>query len=117
MLSGWSWSWWRRLREASVKGSKWSRISLDYRRAAMENDKILRRQTGKETLLKEFAHMGFAKYLEDITDRYYENTPLSDWRTYLGSSSQRRDVEEAKFLFGDPLDRPRRLIRDFSNYY
>lgn len=61
--------------------------------------------------------MGFASYLEDITDCYYENAPLGEWLVYLGPKAQRRDIEEAKFLFGDPLERPRRLIRDFWSYY
>jgi hypothetical protein len=67
--------------------------------------------------LKEIARMGFASYLENITDRYYESSPLTDWLEYLGPTAQRRDVEEARFLFGDPLERPRRLIRDFWSYY
>jgi superfamily I DNA/RNA helicase len=61
--------------------------------------------------------MGFASYLEHITDRYYESSPLSDWLTYLPPKPEQRDVEEARFLFGDPLERPRRLIREFWTYY
>jgi hypothetical protein len=57
--------------------------------------------------------MGFASCLENINERY----SLSNYRSYLGATPQQRDVEEAKFLFGDPLDRPRRLIRDFWTYY
>jgi superfamily I DNA/RNA helicase len=62
--------------------------------------------------------MGFASYLEDITDRYDESGSLFDsWSTYLGPRPQRRDIEEARHVLGDPLERPRRIIRDFWRYY
>ena len=63
--------------------------------------------------------MGFVSCLEDITDRYYESSPLSDYRSYLGPAPKpkRRNVDEARFLFGDPIDRPRRLVREFWAYY
>jgi hypothetical protein len=62
--------------------------------------------------------MGFASYLEDITDRYDESGSLFDsWSTYLGSRPERRDIEEARHVLGDPLERPRRIIRDFWRYY
>jgi superfamily I DNA/RNA helicase len=63
--------------------------------------------------------VGFASYLEDITDRFDEGggSAFDHWPTYLGTAPRRRDIEEARLALGDPLDRPRRLIRDFWRYY
>lgn len=62
--------------------------------------------------------MGFPSYLEDICDRYYESEPVSAaWAVYLGPSHMGRDIDEARDLFGDPFDRPRRVINDFWAYY
>ena len=51
--------------------------------------------------------MGFAKYYEDIQDRYWESGSLPD----LGFS---RPLPPPP---SDPLDRPRRVIKDFWAYY
>lgn len=62
--------------------------------------------------------MGFASFQEDIHDRYYESGSFFDsWATYLGPRPQRRDIEEARSVLGDPMERPRRIIRDFWRYY
>lgn len=62
--------------------------------------------------------MGFASYQEDIHDRYFEAGPFFEtWTAYLGPKPARREIDEARTVFGDPLDRPRRIIRDFWRYY
>src|SRR3954454_15793637 len=62
--------------------------------------------------------MGFASYAEDITDRFNESGSLFDSSsTYLGPRPERRDIEEARHVLGDPMERPRRIIRDFWRYY
>jgi superfamily I DNA/RNA helicase len=57
--------------------------------------------------------MGFVSFQEDICDRYYEN----DLATYLGPRPERRDIEEARYVLGDPMRRALRIIRDFWRYY
>src|SRR5262245_16105133 len=57
--------------------------------------------------------MGFASFLEGVRDRYYQAESLSDiWGAYLGPKAT-----TTLPLHADPLDRPRRLIRDFWTYY
>src|SRR3954454_14423821 len=61
--------------------------------------------------------MGFASYAEDITDRFNESGSLFDsWSAYLGPRPERRDIEEARLVLGDPIERPRRIIRDFWRF-
>ena len=62
--------------------------------------------------------MGFASYYEDICERYYKGGSISrTWDRYLGGSRKKRDIEEARDLFGDPLARCRKVIRRFWDYY
>ncbi|MEW6356399.1 MAG: UvrD-helicase domain-containing protein [Planctomycetota bacterium] len=61
--------------------------------------------------------MGFASCLEHIIDRYYESFHLSDRPTHLGPAPKRRDADDSRFLFGNPMERPRHIIREFWTYY
>jgi superfamily I DNA/RNA helicase len=62
--------------------------------------------------------MGWVSCLEDIVDTYNERASFFDsWSTYLGPRPQRRHIEEARDVLGDPMERPRRIIRDFWRFY
>lgn len=62
--------------------------------------------------------MGFASFLEDISDRYIESSPISDmWVNYAGSRYEKKHIEEAKSIFGDPYEKVRRIIDEFWSYY
>jgi superfamily I DNA/RNA helicase len=57
--------------------------------------------------------MGFASTYENILERHWGSEPLSDiWAAYLGPKTTGRYPP-----LPDPLDRPRRLIKDFWSYY
>lgn len=81
--------------------------------------------------------MGFASYLEDITDRYDESygggsrtvspgtrpvwrdeiSRVRGWAAHVGQEPTKRDIEEATYLFGELFGRPKRLIADFVSFY
>src|SRR5216684_2717361 len=62
--------------------------------------------------------MGFASYWENISERYYESmATIGGWLGEVSRSTERRDIEEASFLHGDPFERAIRVIDDFWRLY
>lgn len=64
--------------------------------------------------------MGFASFLEDITDRYIEDGGGLDPRDERRGPKPKpkpKGTQATRSAPSDPMDRPRRIIRDFWKFY